>query len=91
MAKLCENCAGQGKAAGGPDEQLDSEIEAHLCQLAMMENYASHGMYVKFSDDEARALEDRSLQLAIQESEIEEEARRSFSLLLQCLHKPAHV
>lgn len=66
----------QGKAAERADDQLSSEIEAHLCQLAMMENYAAHGMYVKFSDEEARALEERSLQLAMEESKEDEEARR---------------
>ena len=45
-----------------------------------MENYASHGLYVKFSDDEARALEERSLQLAMQESKADEEAKRYFRL-----------
>jgi len=52
------------------------EVEAHLCQLAMMENYASHPMYVKFSDEEADALEQRSLQLALEDSKADEEAAR---------------
>ena len=65
----------QGRAS--VDEQpLSSELEAHLCQLAALENYAEHGMYVKFSDEEALALETRALDLAIGESKEDEEARK---------------
>lgn len=66
----------QGKGKVPDDIPVTPEIEAHLCQLAMMENYAAHGMYVKFSDNEARALEERSIALAIEESRLDEEARR---------------
>lgn len=85
-AQSCEESTNsvmwQGKGAEKGDPRLDSEAEAHLCQLAMMENFAAHGMYVKFSDDEARNLEERSIQLAIRESKDEEEALRYTVILL---------
>ena len=54
-------------------------MEAHLCQLAMLENYAEHSMYVKFSDEEASMLEDKALKLALTESKDEDDAKRSDS------------
>lgn len=55
---------------------LSTEVEAHLCQLAALENYAEHGMYVKFSDEEASALETKALDLALDDSKEDEEARK---------------
>ena len=42
--------------------------EAHLSQLAVLENFAEHGLYVKFSNDEAEELEREALALALEES-----------------------
>ena len=42
--------------------------EAHLCQLAAFENYAPHGMHVKFDFDEAAGLERSATDLALQAS-----------------------
>ena len=41
------------------------EAEAHLSQLAVLENFAAHGMFVKFTDEEAGALEGRALAIAL--------------------------
>lgn len=85
----------KGKTDAKGDAQLDSEVEAHLCQLAMMENYAAHLMYVKFSNEEATELEERSFQLALRESREDEEARRykpsaclPIARLLESRHTP---
>ena len=42
--------------------------EAHLSQLAVLENFAEHGLYVKFSNEEAEELEREALALALEES-----------------------
>jgi hypothetical protein len=42
--------------------------EVHLSQLAVQENFAEHGVYVKFSNDEAEQLEREALALALAES-----------------------
>ena len=42
--------------------------EAHLSQLAVLENFAEHGLYVKFSNQEAEELEREALALALEES-----------------------
>lgn len=42
--------------------------EAHLCQLAALENFAEHGVFVKFDVEEAVRLEARALDLAVQQS-----------------------
>ncbi|KAK9918719.1 hypothetical protein WJX75_006260 [Coccomyxa subellipsoidea] len=44
------------------------QTEAHLCQLAVLENFAEHGLYVKFSNEEAEQLEQEALALALAES-----------------------
>jgi len=44
------------------------EAEAHLSQLAVLENFAAHGMFVKFTDEEAAALEGRALAIALSAS-----------------------
>ena len=49
-------------------EPLHPVAEAHLCQLAAFENYAQHGMFVKFGPEEAVRLEARALDLAVQQS-----------------------
>lgn len=66
----------QGKFGTKEDLHLEPEIEAHLCQLAAFENYADHGMVIKFSDAEASSLETRALDMALDESNAEEEARK---------------
>ena len=67
----------QGRKSADLDVKLAPEVEAHLCQLAMLENYAEHSMYVKFSDEEASILESKALNLALTESKDEDEAKRS--------------
>lgn len=42
--------------------------EAHLCQLAAFENFAPHGLHVKFDFDEAIDLERSATELALQAS-----------------------
>lgn len=59
--------------------------EAHLSQLAVLENFAEHGLYIKFSNQEAEELEKEALALALEESTQEVGADRSaipFQLLL---------
>ena len=58
--------------------------EAHLSQLAVLENFAEHGLYVKFSNQEAEELEREALALALEESTQEVGTDRSvvFSQLL---------
>ena len=59
--------------------------EAHLSQLAVLENFAEHGLYVKFSNQEAEELEREALALALEESTQEVGTDRSvvsFQLLL---------
>lgn len=61
---------------GDEDAALTPDAEAHLCQLAALENFADHGMFVKFSDEEAATLESKALDWALSESKEEEEARK---------------
>lgn len=75
----------QGKHLDRDRVSLDDDIEAHLCQLAMMENYANHDMYVKFTQEEASALEEKVLEYALTESIAEAKAARSV------LHDPASI
>ena len=56
--------------------KLDDDMEAHLCQLAALENYADHEMFIKFTEDESTALEVKVLEYAIAESLAEEKAHR---------------
>ena len=42
--------------------------EAHLCQLAAFENYAPHGLHVKFDFEEAVSLERSATETAVQAS-----------------------
>lgn len=49
-------------------EELHPTAEAHLGQLAVFENYAPHGMHVKFDYSEAAALERSATDLALQAS-----------------------
>ena len=49
-------------------EELHPVAEAHLCQLAAFENFAPHGMHVKFDYDEAAHLERSATDLAVQAS-----------------------
>lgn len=51
--------------------------EAHLSQLAVLENFAEHGLYVKFSNEEAEELEREALALALEESTLEVGSDRS--------------
>ena len=51
--------------------------EAHLSQLAVLENFAEHGLYVKFSNEEAEELEREALALALEESTQEVGSDRS--------------
>jgi len=53
------------KQASPADLWHGDEAEAHLSQLAVLENFATHGMYVKFTDEEAGALEGRALAIAL--------------------------
>lgn len=55
---------------------MEAEIEFHLCQLAMMENYASHKMYVKFTEAEVAELEEKVLSFAFDESIADLEAEK---------------
>lgn len=41
------------------------KTEVHLCQLAVFENFAEHGLYVKFTNEEAEQLESEALALAL--------------------------
>jgi hypothetical protein len=41
------------------------KTEVHLCQLAVFENFAEHGVYVKFTDEEAEQLEREAIALAL--------------------------
>lgn len=56
---------------------LHPTAEAHLCQLAALENYAEHGVFVKFGMEEAVQLEARALDLAVQQSTQDAELARS--------------
>ncbi|KAK9813949.1 hypothetical protein WJX73_006170 [Symbiochloris irregularis] len=59
----------QASPAPAPaQEALHPITEAHLCQLAVFENYAEHGLFVKFGTEEAVRLEARALDLAVQQS-----------------------
>ena len=61
--------------------------EAHLSQLAVLENFAEHGLYVKFSNQEAEELEREALALALEESTQDVGTDRSvFSLQLLLVH-----
>ena len=51
--------------------------EAHLSQLAVLENFAEHGLYIKFSNEEAEELEREALALALEESTQEVGSDRS--------------
>lgn len=37
-----------------------------MCQLAALENAADHQVFIKFTDEEANALESRALSLALE-------------------------
>lgn len=69
------------------------QTEAHLCQLAVLENFAEHGLYVKFSNEEAEQLEQEALALALAESAREASMLRSDScsarIALQTCHTDA--
>ena len=54
---------------------LSGRDESHVAQLAAMENYAGHGMYVDVPDAEARALEESALRYAMEQSQQEAAAR----------------
>ena len=54
---------------------LSGRDESHVAQLAAMENYAGHGMYVDVPDAEARALEEAALRYAMEQSQQEAAAR----------------
>ena len=54
---------------------LSGRDESHVAQLAAMENYAGHGMYVDVPDAEARALEEAALRYAMEQSQQESAAR----------------
>lgn len=56
------------QAPAPAQETLHPITEAHLCQLAVFENYAEHGLFVKFETEEAVRLEARALDLAVQQS-----------------------
>ncbi len=60
------------------------QTEAHLCQLAVLENFAEHGLYVKFSNEEAEQLEQEALALALAESTRE-------ASMLRCGHSCAKL
>lgn len=49
-------------------ELRQPQTEAHLCQLAVLENFAENGLYVKFSNEEAEQLEQEALAIALAES-----------------------
>ena len=72
-AWLCRHL-GQGTTA--TVELRHPRTEAHLSQLAVLENFAEHGLYVKFSNEEAQQLEREALALALQESAQEAGMRR---------------
>ena len=55
-------------SASSVAEDLHPVAEAHLCQLAAYENYAPHGMHVKFDHSEAASLERSATDLALQAS-----------------------
>ena len=42
--------------------------EVAISQLAVLENFAEHGLYVKFDNAEAAALEEQALAQALRES-----------------------
>lgn len=42
--------------------------EVAISQLAVLENFAQHGLYVKFDDGEAAALEEQAVAHALRES-----------------------
>lgn len=69
-------CANLGQGATATVELRHPRTEAHLSQLAVLENFAEHGLYVKFSNEEAQQLEREALALALQESAQEAGARR---------------
>ena len=54
---------------------LSGRDESHMAQLAAMENYAGHGMFVDVPDAEARALEEAALRHAMEQSQQEAAAR----------------
>ncbi len=51
--------------------------EVAISQLAVLENFAEHGLYVKFDDSEAAALEKQALEHALRESAAEAAAAPS--------------
>jgi hypothetical protein len=51
--------------------------EVAISQLAVLENFAEHGLYVKFDDSEAAALETQALEHALRESAAEAAAAPS--------------
>ena len=61
---------------------LHPVTEAHLCQLAALENFADHGVFVKFGMDEAVQLEARALDLAVQQSAQDAELTKCADLSL---------
>ena len=58
----------QAAGARADVSMLHPVTEAHLCQLAALENYAELGVFVKFGVEEAVQLEARALDLAVQQS-----------------------
>ena len=78
----------------GPGVKADVSVlhpttEAHLCQLAALENFADHGIFVKFGAEEAVQLEARALDLAVQQSAQDAELTKCVDLpvaqLPQCI------
>eukprot|EP00884_Botryococcus_braunii_P004662 jgi/Botrbrau1/14197/Bobra.0291s0003.2 len=72
-------CCEGGQEVKMPDTEYwhGDVTEVHMCQLAALENAADHQILIKFTDDEAGALETRALTLALELSVLDAEQRRA--------------